>query len=201
MPSVLNYPGVYIEEIPSGVRTISGVATSITVFVGWAPQGPTDRALRIFSFSDYQRFYGPIHPRSYLGYSVRQFFDNGGSDAYVLRLSAKDAQGGDLDVSGTCDCGGLSFKASSAGTWSVVYGVQVKARDGGRFTVSVVEFAADATGKPITSGDELTKSPPSVLEVFPNRSVEPDSDRYARDIINDEQRGSLYVKWDSGTAA
>lgn len=201
MPSALTYPGVYIEEIPSGVRTISGVATSIAAFVGWAPQGPTDRALRVSSFSDYQRFYGPIHPRSYLGYSVRQFFDNGGSDAYVLRLSAKDAQGVDLDASGTCDCGGLSFKASSGGTWSDFYGVQVKARDGVRFTVSVVQFAVDATGKPITSGDDLKKSPPSVLEVFTNLSADQDSDRYAKEIINDEQHGSLYVKWVSGDAA
>jgi len=28
MPATLTYPGVYIEEIPSGVRTIIGVALS-----------------------------------------------------------------------------------------------------------------------------------------------------------------------------
>ena len=32
----LTYPGVYIEEVPSGVRTITGVATSIALFIGWA---------------------------------------------------------------------------------------------------------------------------------------------------------------------
>ena len=42
MPATLTYPGVYIEEIPSGVRTITGVATSITAFVGRALRGPTD---------------------------------------------------------------------------------------------------------------------------------------------------------------
>ena len=30
MPATLSYPGVYIEEIPIGVRTITGVATSTT---------------------------------------------------------------------------------------------------------------------------------------------------------------------------
>jgi phage tail sheath protein FI len=30
----VTYPGVYIQEIPSGVRTITGVATSITAFIG-----------------------------------------------------------------------------------------------------------------------------------------------------------------------
>ena len=42
MPAALTYPGVYIQEIPSGVRTITGVATSITAFVGRAAAGPTD---------------------------------------------------------------------------------------------------------------------------------------------------------------
>ena len=42
MSATLTYPGVYIEEIPSGVRTITGVATSITAFVGRAFRGPTD---------------------------------------------------------------------------------------------------------------------------------------------------------------
>ena len=44
MPSTLTYPGVYIEEVPSGVRTITGVATSITAFVGRAARGPVERA-------------------------------------------------------------------------------------------------------------------------------------------------------------
>jgi len=39
MPITPTYPGVYIEEIPSGVRTIIGVATSITAFVGAAHAG------------------------------------------------------------------------------------------------------------------------------------------------------------------
>ena len=41
MPSALLQPGVYIEEISSGVRSISGVATSIALFIGWAPRGPS----------------------------------------------------------------------------------------------------------------------------------------------------------------
>ena len=34
MPQALTYPGVYVEEVPSGVRTIAGVATSIGLFIG-----------------------------------------------------------------------------------------------------------------------------------------------------------------------
>src|SRR5438046_8432913 len=88
MPLPLTYPGVYIEEVPSGVRTITGVATSIGLFIGWAARGPIDEAVRIASFADYERTYGGLDQRTLLGYAVRQFFDNGGSDAYVIRLVA-----------------------------------------------------------------------------------------------------------------
>jgi hypothetical protein len=46
MPVTPTYPGVYIEEIPGGVRTITGVATSITAFVGRAQRGPVNEQLR-----------------------------------------------------------------------------------------------------------------------------------------------------------
>src|SRR5512140_2984451 len=85
MPT-FTYPGVYIEEIPSGVHTITGVATSIAAFVGWAPKGPTDEAGLVLSFADFQRQYGGLDSRSLLGYAVSQFFSNGGQQAYVVRL-------------------------------------------------------------------------------------------------------------------
>ena len=80
MPAPLTYPGVYIEELPSGVRTITGVSTSIAAFVGWAPKGPVDRAQRILSWQDYERFFGGLHQRSLLSYAVSHFFANGVSE-------------------------------------------------------------------------------------------------------------------------
>jgi phage tail sheath protein FI len=47
MPSAPTYPGVCIEELPSGVRTITGVATSITAFIGRTVRGPVDEATTI----------------------------------------------------------------------------------------------------------------------------------------------------------
>ena len=44
MPVTPTYPGVYIQEIPSGVRTITGVATSITALLGKARRGPINQA-------------------------------------------------------------------------------------------------------------------------------------------------------------
>ncbi|HEY9102459.1 phage tail sheath family protein [Chitinimonas sp.] len=86
MPSTLTYPGVYIEEISSGVRTITGVATSITAFVGRALRGPVDEAITINSYGDFERIFGGLWAPSSLGYAVRDFYQNGGSQAVIVRL-------------------------------------------------------------------------------------------------------------------
>jgi phage tail sheath protein FI len=84
--SAFTYPGVYIEELSSGVHTITGVATSIAAFVGWAPMGPTTEATMVESWAQYQALFGGLDARSLLGYAVNQFFANGGQQAYIVRL-------------------------------------------------------------------------------------------------------------------
>ena len=84
--SAFTYPGVYIEELSSGVHTITGVATSIAAFVGWAPKGPVDEATMVESWAQYQSLFGGLDSRSLLGYAVNQFFANGGQQAYIIRL-------------------------------------------------------------------------------------------------------------------
>lgn len=86
MPPTLTYPGVYIEELPSGVHTITGVATSIAAFVGWAPQGPVNEAVLVQSWPDFAATFGGLNSGSNLGYAVNQFFDNGGQQAYIVRI-------------------------------------------------------------------------------------------------------------------
>lgn len=90
MPVEVDYPGVYIEELPSGVRPIAGVATSITAFAGWTPTGPTDRAEAVSSWTDFESKFGGLHTCSLLSYSVYHFFDNGGRQAYIIRLANPD---------------------------------------------------------------------------------------------------------------
>jgi uncharacterized protein len=80
-------PGVYVEETPEGDRPIEGLATATTVIIGWAAQGPTDRAWQVTGFADFERAFGGLDRRSVLGYSVEHFFENGGREAYVVRLS------------------------------------------------------------------------------------------------------------------
>jgi phage tail sheath protein FI len=86
MPVTPTYPGVYIEEIPSGVRTIVGVATSITAFIGRATRGPVNEATIINSFGDFERIFGGLDLDSTMSYAVRDFYLNGGSQAIIVRL-------------------------------------------------------------------------------------------------------------------
>ena len=134
MPQALTYPGVYIEEVSSGVRTITGVATSIALFIGWAARGPVDRAVRITGFADYERRFGGLDQRTLLGYSVRQFFDNGGGDAYVLRLAAsgieEEEDEGLNAAAAVAAAEGLAVSASSPGEWANDVRVRVTRRTG-----------------------------------------------------------------------
>ena len=173
MPQALLHPGVYIEEVPSGVRTITGVATSIALFIGWAPKGPTDRAVRITSFADYQRSFGGLDTRSLLGYSVRHFFDNGGSDAYVVRLVTETATSGSTPTTAAATASAklivgadtLAVKASSPGLWGNSIKI-AQTPTGSSFRLDVL----DASG--------------NILETFVNLSMDATTARYAPKVIN-----------------
>jgi phage tail sheath protein FI len=115
MPSALTYPGVYIEEVPSGVRTIAGVSTSIAAFVGYTRMGEPDKAVHLTSFGDFERSHGGLSLDSPLSYGIRQFFMNGGTEAYVVRVAVghATAQWQLADGGGTV----LEVRSASPGTW------------------------------------------------------------------------------------
>ena len=87
MPVQPTFPGVYIEEIPSGVRPITGVATSIAAFIDYFIRGPLDLPYRILSIADFQRTFGGLDVLSEASYAINQFFLSGGSEAYVVRVT------------------------------------------------------------------------------------------------------------------
>lgn len=106
------YPGVYIQELPSAVHPITGVATSIGAFVGYTARGIDQRAEHLFSFADYERLFGGLDSESELSYAVQQFFANGGNEAYVVRTPKTNAGGAKVGF------GSMTFTALSSGTWA-----------------------------------------------------------------------------------
>ena len=174
MPVSVSYPGVYIEEVPSGVHTITGVATSITAFAGWAPSGDTTEAQLVLSWADYARAYGGLDARSMLGYAVSQFFANGGSQAYIIRLVSSDAAAATTSLTATG--GGVVISGANPGAWGNSYGILIKRQlvggnPTGRFRLQVVYAPSGGTA--------------SVVESFENLSlVTPDpSGRYVVSIL------------------
>jgi len=166
MPVTPTYPGVYIEEVPSGVRTLTGVATSITAFAGWAPSGPIDRAQLVLNWQDYERQFGGLHKDSYLGYAVNQFFANGGSQAYIIRLVGS----GNLAATVTLNAK-LKVEGKNPGVWAETYTIKtlLSTFDSTRFSLTVVETASDA-----------------VVENFVNLSMSEDDSRFAPSVISDQ---------------
>src|SRR6516225_10432001 len=151
MPVTVSYPGVYIEEIPSAVHTITGVATSIAAFVGWAPKGSTTEAVLVQSFLDYQREFSGLDSRSLLGYSVSHFFNNGGQQAYIVRLASAtittgSATGTTAAVTLNAAPGQLTFTAKKPGGWANAIGIQISAGTGGSGTFNVaIVYAPSGT--------------------------------------------------------
>jgi phage tail sheath protein FI len=172
MPVTPTFPGVYIEEVASGVRTITGVATSIAAFVGWAPRGSIDGAGHVLSWADYERGYGGLDSRSLLGYAVYHFFNNGGQEAYIVRLVAGNAAAATVTVDSK-----LAFTARGPGDWAERYGITVKARsdDANRFRVAVIF-------NPAGTSDEIP------VETFENLSIDPTDSRYVVTVVNAESQ-------------
>ena len=164
MPVALSYPGVYIEEVPSGVRTISGVATSIALFLGWAARGPTDRAVRLTSFTDYERQYGGLDSRTLLGHAVQQFYNNGGADAYVLRIPPGD------EAIASAAINDLAITAASPGAWAHDYRVRLSLRadDPTRFRLDLLFHPAKD----------------AVVETFENLSMTLGDARFVQTVVN-----------------
>lgn len=90
-------PSVPIVSGPGGPPAITGVATSIAAFAGWAPSGPVDRAELVLSWNDFSSKFGGFDRRSYLGYAVSHFFANGGQQAYTVRLATSKSSAEGLD--------------------------------------------------------------------------------------------------------
>ncbi|MET0340089.1 MAG: phage tail sheath subtilisin-like domain-containing protein [Polyangiales bacterium] len=195
MPVALSYPGVYIEEVPSGVRTITGVPTSIAAFVGRAQRGPTNKATLIGGFGEFERLFGGLWTDSQLGFAVRDFFLNGGGQAVIVRLvhappppaeGQPPAEGG--ATARALALGAIKLVAVSEGKW----GANLRA------SVDVDNLSDDAASALGVTKDKLFNltvrdmGPGGREERFANLTTAP-SARRIDGVLRDE---SALVRWD-----
>ena len=163
----LLHPGVYVQEVSSGVKPIEGVSTSTAGFLGKAEKGPLDRALMVTSFAEFQSVYGGFLSDSFLAQAALQFFNNGGTRLYVVRV-AKNAATADIslgDRKGT-PVKTITIAANSAGAWGNDLDIDV----------------ADGTRDPSNEFKIVVKRAGSVLETLDNLSIDPAKINFADNV-------------------
>jgi phage tail sheath protein FI len=117
MPVAPTYPGVYIEELPSGVRTIVGVATSVAAFIDFFKRGPMNKAVQILSMADFERQFGGLDVRSEASYAIQQFYLNGGTEAWVVRVAAGTPAAAQTLLQTGAGGPSLAVSAANEGLW------------------------------------------------------------------------------------
>ena len=105
--------GIQVREESGPEQAIPRVPTAIAAFLGRTLRGPVDHPVRLKSFTEFTQVFGGLWQPSPLGYALEQFFDNGGRDAYVLRV-VNGARSATLSL--PCASGRLLLEARRPGT-------------------------------------------------------------------------------------
>lgn len=148
MPVAPTYPGVYVEEVPSGVHPIVGVPTAVAAFVGWFPKGPMGQAVEVLSFADVERQFGGLHLGSDTSFALAQYFLNGGARAWVVRVAAAGSASKATQDVKAADGTSTSFKvtALSEGEWGNSLRVQVIGHDPAAVSVKRFDLIVSRVG-------------------------------------------------------
>lgn len=190
MPASYTYPGVYVEELPSGVHPIAGVATSNTAFVDYFSQGPINHPVNVTSWADFTRQFGGLNSLSEASYGVQQFFLNGGTSAWIVRITdagqptatpavpGNPAEPAKISLSDASSTDVLDITAASPGAWGDELQVAVdQQQPAGSTTQTFNLVVRQATG---TAGSYQVLA----SEVYRNLSLDSTSARFAPNAIN-----------------
>jgi phage tail sheath protein FI len=192
----LLHPGVYVSEVPGGLRSIEGAPTSTTIFVGETERGPLGPT-RITSRADYERLFGGYFrvressppgtstTRLLSAYAMDAFFANGGSTAYMVRA---------MDEADTAKASrrGSTVVASSPGIWGDSIAVAFLKSSGietspppppnkARFKIAVVYEVPGPS------------SERRVVEVWDRLSIDPNDENYVVDVL----ARSAFIRWNT----
>ena len=178
MPVQPTFPGVYIQEVPSGVRTITGVSTSVAAFVGMVNRGPLGLPVRILSFADYERKFGNDTSASEMTDQVRQFFLNGGQQAFIMRI-AQGAASASVTLQNETGAGVLVLTAKDAGTVGDAIRIEIDydtSSPESTFNLTAYRLVSDGQG-----GTERVEE-----EVHSELSMNPNSPRFAVSVLSQQ---------------
>lgn len=112
-----NSPGVYIQDIKSGLRSIQQASSSIGCLLGATRSGLVGEAQLVNSFTEYMNLYAngldtAFMANSSLTYAVHGFFTNGGQQVYIGRVASSSAK-----KSTKTSTAGITATAKYEGIW------------------------------------------------------------------------------------
>lgn len=171
------HPGVYIQEISSGVRPIEGVSTSTTAFIGKTQKGSIAGPELVTNFTEFQTAFGDFLSDGFVAHAALQYFNNGGKRLYVARVvptgqAATTASVGIADRVTPTPAKALTVAAQSPGAWPSTYTITI-----GNATVD----SANQFRLTVNRGND-------VVETFDNVSVNPDAINFVDRAVNGRSR-------------
>jgi phage tail sheath protein FI len=188
--ATLTYPGVYMEEVSSGVRPIEAAGTSTAAFFGVAQRGPIGEVKKIFNFTEFQNIYGDFLNGYFLAHGVYQFFNNGGSQCYIGRVANNPGTASVTILDrGTTAQDSLTISGISPGAWGnklmVIVDSSAAEDPENQFNLTVYQDNPDLDKDPVT------------LEDYENLTMDPASPDYVESAVNPR---SKYIHIDVNTA-
>lgn len=175
------HPGVYIEEIPSGVRPIEGVSTSNGAFIGKAEMGPLNEAQLVTSLPEFQTNYGAFLNDSFLAHAVFQFFNNGGKKSYIVRVAGSGARAAGIVIKDRKGATTLSVSAANEGAWGNKLSLVIAddtSDPNDAFNLQVLKYRGDLN-PPLA---------PQVLETFAGLVMDPTSPNFVDTVVASRSR-------------
>jgi phage tail sheath protein FI len=188
MPEYL-YPGVYVEEVPTGNKPIEGVSTSTVGFLGIAARGPETPTF-VTSYPEFGRIFGGKvqdafgAPKAYLAYAVEGFFQNGGLRCWIARVVSAGAKGATVKLTD------IEIRAVGRGLWGAQVGFAISKAglsDPNLFKLTVMYWTTAAAASAAVATADLAKAAQTAaaVEVFDNLSPDKLSSTYYQGAVND----------------
>jgi phage tail sheath protein FI len=168
MPTYL-HPGVYVEEIPSGSKPIEAVGTSVAAFVGYTEKGPLNDPTLVSTWDEFEKTFGGIQEivpdedlelQDPMGHSVYAFFQNGGSKAYIVRITEEDSAAsstGALNTGGGTPTDLVSFTAANEGEWGDELTVRFTPKGAAASATSFIFEVGTGTGDDFETLEKFTE--------------------------------------------
>jgi len=182
------HPGVYIQEVSTGVRPIEGVSTSNAAFIGKSQKGSLNQAVLVTSLEEFQSAYGDFLSDSFLARAVFQFFNNGGKKCYIVRVAGAGALVADISIKDrkSVPTRIITIKAANEGAWGNAIDIVIS--DGtndpdNEFAIQVFQ----------NRDDQTPPLPPVLLETIDNLSMDRNASNYVENVVNANSRYTTAV--------